>query len=115
MPEAEGNNIVRLFLSAGPTAKAVLIVLAVFSLVSWAIILAKIWSFSRARRASRSFLAHFRKSRKFADVLSVCDRCEASPLVGIFRAGYAELDQQVKAGRGWRRPTSSGARPRSGW
>jgi biopolymer transport protein TolQ len=99
MPEAEGNNIVRLFLSAGPTAKAVLVILAVFSLVSWAIILAKIWSFSRARRSSRTFLAHFRKSRKFADVLLVCDRCEASPLVGIFRAGYAELDQQVKAGR----------------
>jgi biopolymer transport protein TolQ len=99
MTEAEGTNIVKLFLSAGPTAKAVLIVLAVFSLASWAIIIGKIWSFSRARAASKKFLAHFRKSRKFADVLSISERCEASPLVGIFRAGYAELDQQVKAGR----------------
>lgn len=99
MTEAEGNNLFKLFLSAGPTAKAVLIVLALFSLASWAIIIGKIWSFSRARTASKKFLAHFRKSRKFADVLSIADRCEASPLVGIFRAGYAELDQQVKAGR----------------
>jgi biopolymer transport protein TolQ len=67
--------------------------------VSWAIIIGKIWSFSRAAGASRAFLAHFRKSRKFADVLGICDRCEPSPLVGIFRAGYAELDQQVKDGR----------------
>jgi biopolymer transport protein TolQ len=99
MTETGGTNIVQLFLSAGPTAKAVLIVLGLFSLASWAIMIGKIWSFSRATSASRTFLAHFRKSRKFADVLGICDRCVASPLVGIFRAGYAELDQQVKAGR----------------
>lgn len=98
-PEAGGTNIFQLFLSAGPTAKAVLIVLALFSLASWTIIIGKLWSFSRARGDSRTFLAHFRKSRKFADVLGVCERCAASPLVGIFKAGYAELDQQVKAGR----------------
>ncbi|HEY3350912.1 MAG TPA: MotA/TolQ/ExbB proton channel family protein [Thermoanaerobaculia bacterium] len=99
MPESNGSNLVQLFLTAGPTAKAVLVVLAFFSLVSWAIIIGKIWSFSRAGASSRAFLAHFRKSRKFADVLGICDTCEPSPLVGIFRAGYAELDQQVKDGR----------------
>ncbi len=99
MTEPNGSNLVQLFLGAGATAKVVLAVLAFFSLVSWAIIIGKLWSFSRAGAASRAFLAHFRKSRKFADVLGICDRCEASPLVGIFRAGYAELDQQVKDGR----------------
>ncbi len=86
-------------MTAGPTAKIVLGLLAFFSLASWTIILTKLWSFSRAGVDSRSFLTHFRKSRKFADVLGICDRHPASPLVGIFRAGYAELDQQVKAGR----------------
>jgi len=99
MTQSGGSNIVQLFLSAGPTAKAVLIVLALFSLASWTIIIGKLWSFSRAAAASRAFLSHFRKSRKFADVLGITDRCVASPLVGIFKAGYAELDQQVKAGR----------------
>jgi biopolymer transport protein TolQ len=99
MSEPNGSNLVQLFLTAGPVAKGVLVVLAFFSLVSWAIIIGKLWSFSRAARSSRDFLAHFRKSRKFADVLGICDRCEPSPLVGIFRAGYAELDQQVKDGR----------------
>src|SRR5258706_7494205 len=99
MTQSGGSNIVQLFLSAGPTAKAVLIILGLFSLASWTIIVGKIWSFSRAGSASRAFLSHFRKSRKFADVLGVTDRCAASPLVGIFKAGYAELDQQVKAGR----------------
>jgi len=99
MTEAGGTNIVQLFLQSGPTAKAVLVILAFFSLVSWAIIIGKLWSFSRAGNQTRAFLQHFRRSRKFADILGVCDRCEASPLVGIFRAGYAELDQQVKDGR----------------
>ena len=99
MTESYGSNLAQLFLNAGPTAKAVLAILAFFSLVSWAIIIGKLWSFSRAAGSSRAFLAHFRKSRKFADVLGICDRCEPSPLVGIFRAGYAELDQQVKDGR----------------
>ena len=99
MTDTGGNNLLQLFLSAGWTAKAVLFILAVFSLASWAIIVAKAWSFARARASTRSFLGQFRKSRKFADVLSICDKCEPSPLVGIFRAGYAELDQQVRDGR----------------
>lgn len=99
MSETGGQNILQLFLEAGPAAKAVLGTLVLFSLASWSIIVGKLWSFSRAGSATRTFLGHFRKSRKFADVLSICDSCEASPLVGIFRAGYAELDQQVKAGR----------------
>jgi len=99
MAEAGGTNLIQLFLSAGWTARTVLMILSVFSLVSWAIIVAKAWSFARARASTRSFLGQFRKSRKFADVLSICDKCEPSPLVGIFRAGYAELDQQVRDGR----------------
>ncbi len=99
MTEAGGTSVIQLFLSAGWTAKVVLVILSVFSLASWAIIVAKAWSFARARGQTRSFLGHFRKSRKFADILSVCDRFEASPLVGLFRAGYTELDQQVRDGR----------------
>ena len=99
MTEAGNANIVQLSLTAGWTARAVLIVLALFSLGSWAVIVGKLWSFSRAASHSGRFLAHFRKSRKFADVLGVCDQYPSSPLVGLFRAGYAELDAQVRAGR----------------
>jgi biopolymer transport protein TolQ len=99
MTEAGNANIVQLFLTAGWTARAVLIVLALFSLGSWAVIVGKLWSFSRADAHSGRFVTHFRKSRKFADVLGVCDQYPSSPLVGLFRAGYAELDAQVRAGR----------------
>ena len=99
MTDTGGANIVQLFLTAGWTAKAVLLILALFSFGSWAVIVGKLWSFSRADAHSGRFVAHFRKSRKFADVLGVCDQYPSSPLVGLFRAGYAELDAQVKAGR----------------
>lgn len=99
MTEAGNANIVQLFLTAGWTARAVLIILALFSLGSWAVIVGKLWSFSRAASHSGRFLAHFRKSRKFADVLGVCEQYPSRPLVGLFRAGYAELDAQVRAGR----------------
>ncbi|MBP7675684.1 MAG: MotA/TolQ/ExbB proton channel family protein [Thermoanaerobaculia bacterium] len=99
MTDTGGANIVQLFLAAGWTAKAVLLILALFSFGSWAVIVGKLWSFSRADAHSGRFVAHFRKSRKFADVLGVCDQYPSSPLVGLFRAGYAELDAQVKAGR----------------
>ena len=99
MTDTGGANIVQLFLAAGWTAKAVLLILALFSFGSWAVIVGKLWSFSRADAHSGRFVAHFRKSRKFADVLGVCDQYPSSPLVGLFRAGYTELDAQVKAGR----------------
>ena len=99
MTDTGGANIVQLFLTAGWTAKAVLLILALFSFGSWAVIVGKLWSFSRADAHSGRFVTHFRKSRKFADVLGVCDKYPSSPLVGLFRAGYAELDAQVKAGR----------------
>jgi len=71
---------------------AVLVILAVFSLVSWAIILYKGIALRRAYVQSRTFLDVFRKSTKFSEVNSVCVQLQASPLVGVFQAGYQEVN-----------------------
>ena len=47
-----------------------------------------------------TFLEVFRKSNKFSEVNSVCVQLKASPLVGVFQAGYQEVNQQVRGGRG---------------
>jgi len=70
--------------------------LAVFSLVSWAIIIYKGLVLRRAYSRSRMFLQVFRKSSKFSEVQSVCVQLRASPLVGVFQAGYLEVNQQVR-------------------
>jgi biopolymer transport protein TolQ len=81
---------------SGPVAKGVLVLLLVFSLVSWAIILYKGVVLRRAHRQSEVFVDIFRRSAKFSEVSSVCPQLRASPLVGVFQAGYAEVNQQVR-------------------
>lgn len=82
----------------GWAAKAVLVVLCIFSLVSWAIIIYKGVALRRAYTQSQIFLQVFRKSSKFSEVNSVCLQLKASPLVGVFQAGYLEVNQQVRGG-----------------
>ena len=82
----------------GWVAKGVLVVLVLFSLVSWAIIIYKGVALHRAYRQSQTFLQVFRKSSKFSEVNSVCLQLKASPLVGVFQAGYLEVNQQVRGG-----------------
>jgi biopolymer transport protein TolQ len=80
----------------GLVSRFVLFTLILFSLGSWAIIIYKGMALRRARAHSDTFLEVFRKSNKFSDVNSVCVQLKASPLVGVFQAGYAEVNQQVR-------------------
>jgi len=82
--------------SLGAVSKAVLLLLFLFSVVSWAIIIFKGMALRRAYVQSRTFLDVFRRSSKFSEVNSVCAQLSASPLVGVFQAGYQEVNQQVR-------------------
>jgi biopolymer transport protein TolQ len=86
-----------LILQSGPTAKIVLIILLGFSVFSWGIILNKWLTFRRVTRQSQQFYALFRKSQRLADVDNVTDKFPLSPLAGVFKSGYQELRQQVRA------------------
>jgi len=94
----------------GPVGRGVLVLLVVFSVISWAIILQKGVSLSRAYGQSQTFLQVFRRSSKFSEVNAICTQLKASPLVGVFQAGYLEVNQQV---RGTERSSAGGnpARP----
>jgi len=92
-------------------AMGVLVLLAAFSLVSWAIILYKGMALQRAYSQSRTFLDVFRKSTKFSEVNSVCVQLQASPLVGVFQAGYQEVNQQVRGTGKEEKPAGAAARP----
>jgi len=99
------TSIVSLVARAPATSKVVLIILALFSAISWGVILYKMWQFQRAQRQSTSFLEIFRRSSKFSEVQAVCKTLAESPLVGIFQAGYAELTAQLKSSPS---PTAAG-------
>ena len=90
------TDIVQLVADATVIGKIVLLILLVFSAVSWAIIFYKIWAFRRAEQQTATFLGVFRKSGKFSEVQAVCPTLAASPLVGLFQSGYAELNTQLR-------------------
>ena len=94
--EAARHDLLQMVAGSSPVAKAVLLVLILFSITSWAIILFKLWVFSRSERQSATFLDVFRRSSKFSEVQAVCKTLDESPLVGIFQAGYAELNAQLR-------------------
>ena len=104
------TDIVTLLADSTPLAKVVLLILLLFSAVSWATILYKIWIYRRAERQTATFLNVFRKSSKFSEVQAVCPTLQASPLVGIFQSGYAELNAQLRT----EKPESESARLAAG-
>jgi biopolymer transport protein TolQ len=89
-----GGEIVDLVGETGPVAKVVLLILLIFSLLSWSIILSK-WSLlRRARVQSGRFVRAFRKAQRLQDVGAVADQFRPSPLVGVFEGGYDEYKRQ---------------------
>src|SRR6266571_5930301 len=89
-----GGEIVDLVNETGLVAKSVLVILLVFSLISWAIILAK-WSLlRRARVQSGRFVRAFRKAQRLQDVGAVAEQFRPSPLVGVFEGGFEEYRRQ---------------------
>ena len=94
-----------------PLSAFVLGTLIIFSIVSWGIILYKLWTFNRIQSQSTRFLEIFRRSTKFSEVQAVCQSLNDSPLVGIFLAGYAELNLQLRQAPGGANTGSNPAVP----
>jgi biopolymer transport protein TolQ len=91
------TDILSLVANSSPISKVVLAGLLLFSAASWGIIVYKQLQFKRAWRDTTTFLDVFRKSNRFSEVQAVCGNLGASPLVGLFLAGYAELNAQLRA------------------
>ena len=95
-----GQDPLTIFIrETSPTAKVVLGVLLLFSLISWIIIFAKYLRLARISRQSDKFVTFFRKSKRFSEVNTIAGQLTDTPLTTLFRAGYAELDAQIKAVR----------------
>jgi biopolymer transport protein TolQ len=83
-------------LGAGIIVKLVLILLLFFSVVSWAIILFKLFQIHRANSESVRFMDFFWKSKRFDTIASQVDRFANSPLTVLFNEGYGELKKVVE-------------------
>lgn len=88
----------QLVAQSGLTVKIVLVILLGFSVLSWGIILNKWITFRKVTRQSQQFYSFFHKSQQLSEVYNVTDNYPLSPLAGVFKSGYEELRQQVRAG-----------------
>jgi biopolymer transport protein TolQ len=90
--------------------QAVMLILLLFSAISWGVIVFKYQHLGRAARQNVQFLGVFRKSSRFSEVQATCGSLPMSPLVGLFQSGYAELMAQMRSA-GEHRPSEPAARP----
>jgi len=92
-----GGEIINLVKQTGPVAQVVLLILLIFSVISWAIILSKWASLRRAGSQSGRFLRAFRRAQRLQDIAAVSDQFKPSPLVPVFENAYDEFRRQGEA------------------
>ncbi|MBI5574829.1 MAG: protein TolQ [Deltaproteobacteria bacterium] len=86
-------------LLAGPIVKLVLLMLIVFSVVSWAIIFLKFRLFKGIDKNQADFVKSFAEGKSLSVLYELAEKSERTPLTEVFRTGYQELTR-IQRGRG---------------
>ncbi len=84
------DSAIQLILQAGLVVKGVLIILLLFSIVSWAVIFYKHRYFSRASKESSDFLQSYRSNRQPDEIFQTTRHLMISPIANLFRSVYAD-------------------------
>jgi biopolymer transport protein TolQ len=87
------GNIFEILAQTGWVARFVLLLLLIFSLISWALIFQKSGLFGRIRRESDQFLKIFRATKGIANPQGLVSA--GSPFSSVYAAGYRELQSQL--------------------
>jgi len=75
----------------------ILVILVLFSLVSWSIMFSKWRLFRRVVEENETFTGFFRKSGRFTDLLGQAKSLRNTPLSGVFLEGFNELKALMEA------------------
>ena len=92
---SDGPSFVALFLQASPTVKFVMSGLILASVWSWAIIVEKLFTFSRARRESNKFEALFWSGQSLEDLYGSLSRQKTQAMSALFVAAMREWKRSV--------------------
>jgi len=93
------GDVLGLILHSGPMAQMVLLVLAFFSVMSWAIMVERYRAVSRAEKEDKVLLERLHSPASLADLRDLCERIPYSPMAHVYRTGFKELTRGP-AGRG---------------
>jgi biopolymer transport protein TolQ len=89
------GSFVSLISGTGFVGQLVLLSLVAFSVGSWSIIYRKYKLYKESRYQSVAFHRKFRESSSLSAIQEECGRFPLSPLAGIFKAAYYELQQDL--------------------
>ncbi len=95
-----GGDIVQMVLHAGLMVKFVMLVLFLFSIISWTIIFMKWRLLRKAREETAFFLDLFWENTAMQKIYSESEDLEFSPVALLFSSGYAEFRRVTKIYRG---------------
>ncbi len=101
--ELGGNfhgSLLNMILEAGGVVQFVLLVLLIFSIVSWAIIFMKYLTFRKVSKENDLFLTAYTKSTKLSEVFNEAKKFRYSNVAEVFRSAYTELVKITKALKG---------------
>ena len=91
---------VTMFFDATPVAKAVMIGLALASILSWTLLITKIFEFGALNRTTDRFLEAFRGARSIADMgrIATAEEFEGNPMADMAAAAAQEVELSRQAG-----------------
>ena len=82
--------------SSGET-KVVLVILAILSLLSWTVMIAKWIEFNRAERAGREFVDKFERAHTLDEAAAIADRSPSSPQKGVLTRAVRFITETTPA------------------
>jgi len=87
-----GKRITDLIVESSVFAKIVLLVLVLFSVISWAILIYKYFEYRSSLSESESFLKEFRQRVSLEKSFSSLSRMKKSPMAVMYGAAFIELE-----------------------
>jgi biopolymer transport protein TolQ len=85
------GSLLSMIIDAGLMVKFVLLLLFIFSVVSWAIIFLKYRYYRKIKKENEAFNEDYLKSSKLSDVMPAAKKYSFSTTAEVFRVGYTEL------------------------
>lgn len=89
-------SVLGMFMNTGLMGKSVLLMLFVFSLVSWAIVVHKLKLYKRIKKETVTFKNAFARRGQLEQIYNLAKKLKNCPMARVFLAGYIELATQFR-------------------
>ncbi len=98
------GSLLGMIADAGFMVQFVLLLLLIFSIISWTIIFLKFRYYRKIRKENEDFDSDYQRSNKLSEVVPAAKKYPHSTTAEVFRVGYAELSKMNKVSKDAARP-----------